>query len=88
MIGLGKVIEINDTQYEIKRTLSVPPGEVLPKELTDEMRAYWMAEKVFKSGDIYYFVNEIEEVEFIEVIDQERKNGKKDRRKTDSNSDA
>lgn len=67
MIGLGKVVEINDTQYEIKRTLPVPPGEVLPKELTDEMRAYWMAEKVFKNQNIYYFVNEIEEVEFIEI---------------------
>lgn len=69
MIGLGKVIEIDDTQYEIKRTLPVPPGEILTKELTDEMRAYWMAEKVFKSGDTYYFVNEIEEVDFIEVIE-------------------
>jgi hypothetical protein len=67
MIGLGKVVEINDTQYEIKRTLSVPPGEILPKELTDEMRAYWMAEKVFKNQNKYYFVNEIEEVEFIEI---------------------
>jgi len=67
MIGIGKVIEINDTQYEIKRTLSVPPGELLPKELTDKMRAYWMAEKVFKSQNTYYFVNEIEEVEFIEI---------------------
>jgi|13_taG_2_1085334.scaffolds.fasta_scaffold30982_5 hypothetical protein len=67
MIGIGKVIEINDTQYEIKRTLSVPPGELLSKELTDEMRAYWMAEKVFKSQNTYYFVNEIEEVEFIEI---------------------
>ncbi len=67
MIGIGKVIEINDTQYEIKRTLSVPPGELLSKELTDEMRGYWMAEKVFKSQNTYYFVNEIEEVEFIEI---------------------
>ena len=67
MIGLGKVVEINDTQYEIKRTLPVPPGEILPKELTDEMRAYWMAEKVFKNQNKYYFVNEIEEVEFIEI---------------------
>ncbi len=71
MIGLGKVIEINDTQYEIRRTLSVPPGEILPKELTDQMKAYWMAEKVFKNQNIYYFVNEIEEVEFIEVKENE-----------------
>ena len=67
MIGLGKVIEISDTQYEIKRTLSVSPGEILSKELTDEMRAYWMAEKVFKNQNTYYFVNEIKEVEFIEL---------------------
>jgi len=67
MVGLGKVIEVNDTQYEIRRTLSVSPGEILPKELTDEMRAYWMAEKVFKNQNTYYFVNEIEEVEFVEI---------------------
>ena len=67
MVGLGKVIEVNDTQYEIRRTLSVSPVEILPKELTDEMRAYWMAEKVFKNQNTYYFVNEIEEVEFVEI---------------------
>lgn len=71
MIGLGKVVEVNDTQYEIKRTLPVAPGEVLPKELTDEMRSYWLAEKVFKNQDTYYFVNEIQEVEFIEVEEDE-----------------
>ena len=67
MVGLGKVIEVNGTQYEIVRTLPVSPGEVLPKELTDEMKTYWMAEKVFKNQNTYYFVNEIEEVEFVEI---------------------
>lgn len=67
MVGLGKVIEVNGTQYEIVRTLPVSPGEALPKELTDEMKTYWMAEKVFKNQNTYYFVNEIEEVEFVEI---------------------
>lgn len=67
MVGLGKVIEVNGTQYEIVRTLPVSPGEVLPKELTDEMKTYWMAEKVFKNQNTYYFVNEIVEVDFVEI---------------------
>ena len=67
MVGLGKVIEVNGTQYEIRRTRPVSPGEVLPKELTDEMKTCWMAEKVFKNQNTYYFVNEIEEVEFVEI---------------------
>lgn len=67
MIGLGKVIEVNGTQYEIVRTLPVSSGEALPKELTDEMKTYWMAEKVFKNQNTYYFVNEIEEIEFVEI---------------------
>lgn len=71
MIGLGKVIEIKGQLYEVRRTLPVSPGETLSKELTDQIRIHWKAEKVFKGGDVYYFVDEIQDVEWEEVVEED-----------------
>ncbi len=66
MVGLGRTVYIQDTMYEIVRVLRVKVGAVLPTESTNEMKDAWHAEKVFKHGDEYYFVNEVTAIEPIE----------------------
>lgn len=66
MVGLGRTVYIQDTMYEIVRVLRVKVGAVLPTESTNEMKEAWHAEKVFKHGDEYYFVNEVTAIEPIE----------------------
>lgn len=66
MVGLGRTVYIQDTMYEIVRILRVKVGAVLPTESTNEMKEAWHAEKVFKHGDEYYFVNEVTAIEPIE----------------------
>ncbi len=66
MVGLGRTISIQDTIYEIVRTLRVRQGAVISAESTNEMKEAWHAEKVFKHGDEYFFVNEVQVVEPIE----------------------
>ena len=74
MVGLGRTVYIQDTMYEIVRILKVKIGAVLPTESTNEMKDAWHAEKVFKHGDEYYFVNEVQVVEPIED-EQDRNQG-------------
>lgn len=74
MVGLGRTVYIQDTMYEIVRILKVKMGAVLPTESTNEMKEAWHADKVFKHGDEYYFVNEIQTIEPIED-DQDRDAG-------------
>lgn len=74
MVGLGRTVYIQDTMYEIVRILKVKMGAVLPTESTNEMKEAWHAEKVFKHGDEYYFVNEVQVVEPIED-EQDRNQG-------------
>jgi len=66
MVGLGRTVFIQDTMYEIVRILKVKVGAVLPTESTNEMKEAWHAEKVFKHGDEYYFVNEVQTIEPLE----------------------
>ena len=74
MVGLGRTVYIQDTMYEIVRILKVKMGAVLPTESTNEMKDAWHAEKVFKHGDEYYFVNEVTAIEPIED-EQDRNQG-------------
>lgn len=74
MVGLGRTVVIHDNIYEIVRILKVKVGAVLPVESTNEMLEAWHAEKVFKHGDEYYFVNEVKVVEPIED-EQDRNQG-------------
>ena len=74
MVGLGRTVFIQDTMYEVVRILKVKMGAVLPTESTNEMKEAWHADKVFKHGDEYYFVNEVQTIEPLED-EQDRNQG-------------
>ena len=74
MVGKGRIVLIQDNMYEVVRILKLRPGAVLPTELANEIKEAWHAEKVFKHGDEYFFVNEVQTVEPIED-EQDRNQG-------------
>lgn len=74
MIGIGNRIEIQGELYEIIRAIKVGMGKVLPTDFVNELKEYWHAEKTYKQGDVYYFVNEIKTIEPVEN-EQERDTG-------------
>jgi translation elongation factor P/translation initiation factor 5A len=74
MIGIGNRIEIQGELYEIIRAIKVGMGKVLPTDFVNELKEYWHAEKTYKQGDVYYFVNEIETIEPIKD-EQDRNTG-------------
>ena len=74
MVGKGRIVLIQDNMYEVVRILKLRPGAVLPTESANEIKEAWHAEKVFKHGDEYYFVNEVQVVEPIED-EQDRNQG-------------
>ena len=74
MVTVGKIVYIQDTMYEIVRILKVKMGAVIPTESTNEMKEAWHADKVFKHGDEYFFVNEVQTIEPLED-EQDRNSG-------------
>lgn len=74
MVTVGKIVYIQDTMYEIVRILKVKMGAIIPTESTNEMKEAWHADKVFKHGDEYFFVNEVQTIEPIED-EQDRNSG-------------
>ena len=66
MVGKGRIVLIQDNMYEVVRILKLRPGAILPTELDNEIKEAWHAEKVFKHGDEYFFVNEVQTVEPLE----------------------
>jgi hypothetical protein len=74
MVGKGRIVLIQDNMYEVVRILKLRPGAVLPTELANEIKEAWHAEKVFKHGDEYFFVNEVQTVEPLED-EQDRNQG-------------
>ena len=74
MVGKGRIVLIQDNMYEVVRILKLRPGAVLPTELANEIKEAWHAEKVFKHGDEYFFVNEVQTVEPLED-EQDRNTG-------------
>lgn len=74
MVGKGRIVLIQDNMYEVVRILKLRPGAVLPTESANEIKEAWHAEKVFKHGDEYFFVNEVQVVEPIED-EQDRNTG-------------
>ena len=69
MVTIGRTFQTNEKLYEIIRVVKVKPGANLPKEHTDTLKSAFVAEKCFKHGDEYWFVNEIQDVE--PILDQE-----------------
>jgi len=74
MVGKGRIVLIQDNMYEVVRILKLRPGAVLPTESANEIKEAWHAEKVFKHGDEYFFVNEVQTVEPLED-EQDRNQG-------------
>ena len=74
MVGKGRIVLIQDNMYEVVRILKLRPGAILPTELANEIKEAWHAEKVFKHGDEYFFVNEVQTVEPLED-EQDRNTG-------------
>ena len=74
MVGKGRIVLIQDNMYEVVRILKLRPGAVLPTGSANEIKEAWHAEKVFKHGDEYFFVNEVQTVEPIED-EQDRNQG-------------
>ena len=74
MVGKGRIVLIQDNMYEVVRILKLRPGAILPTELANEIKEARHAEKVFKHGDEYFFVNEVQTVEPLED-EQDRNQG-------------
>ena len=74
MVGKGRIVLIQDNMYEVVRILKLRPGAILPTESANEIKEAWHAEKVFKHGDEYFFVNEVQIVEPLED-EQDRNTG-------------
>lgn len=74
MVGRGRIVLIQDNMYEVVRILKLRPGAILPTESANEIKEAWHAEKVFKHGDEYFFVNEVQTVEPLED-EQDRNTG-------------
>jgi hypothetical protein len=74
MVGKGRIVLIQDNMYEVVRILKLRPGAILPTESANEIKEAWHAEKVFKHGDEYFFVNEVQIVEPLED-EQDRNQG-------------
>lgn len=70
MGSIGQVLRIQDELYTVVRTLRVGLAKSLNSEQVDALKAYWHAEKVFKQGETYYFVNEITVIEPLDEQDQ------------------
>ena len=66
MVGIGQRIEIQGELYEVIRTAKAAVGKVLPTGFVEELKQHWHIDKIFKQGDVYYFVNEIKTIEPIE----------------------
>ena len=71
---MGRIVLIQDNMYEVVRILKLRPGAILPTESANEIKEAWHAEKVFKHGDEYFFVNEVQTVEPLED-EQDRNTG-------------
>ena len=86
MIGLGRTVEVGGVVYEVIRTI---PIASLKEGITDdeikELAKMYVAEKAFKSETKgqYFFVNEVEDIEWEDIIEKavkpkkKRKNGKR-----------
>jgi hypothetical protein len=70
MGNLGQVLKIQDELYTVVRTLKVALQKALTLEEVDYLKKIWHAEKVFRQGTTYFFVNEITVVEPIYEQDQ------------------
>lgn len=91
MIGLGRTVEVAGVVYEVIRTI---PITSLKEDITDdeikELAKLYVAEKAFKSetkGE-YFFVNEVQDLEWEDVIEEDTENGKRNTGKTNSDSDS
>jgi hypothetical protein len=97
MIGLGRTVEVEGVVYEVIRTI---PITSLKEDISDdeikEMARMYVAEKAFKSEakGQYFFVNEVQDIEWEDIIEKEvkpkkkRKNGKRNSRKANTHSDS
>tara|TARA_R110001599_G_scaffold235706_1_gene434917 strand:+ start:3727 stop:4020 length:294 start_codon:yes stop_codon:yes gene_type:complete len=97
MIGLGRTVEVGGVVYEVIRTI---PIASLKEGITDdeikELAKMYVAEKAFKSetkGE-YFFVNEVEDIEWEDIIEKavkpkkKKKDGKRNTGNTHSDSDS
>jgi hypothetical protein len=97
MIGLGRTVEVEGVVYEVIRTI---PITSLKEDISDdeikEIARMYVAEKAFKSEakGQYFFVNEVQDIEWEDIIEKEvkpkkkRKNGKRNSRKANTHSDS
>ena len=100
MIGLGRTVEIEGKVYEVVRTLPISSlKENITEDNIKDLARMYMAEKAFKSEakGAYFFVNEVLDIEWEDVVEEEekpkkkskkKKNGKKGRGKTNTNSNS
>ena len=97
MTGLGRTVEVRGVVYEVIRTI---PITSLKEGITDDeikdLSRWYHAEKAFKSetkGE-YFFVNEVEDIEWEDIIEKavkpkkKKKDGKRNSRKTNTHSDS
>ena len=102
MIGLGRTVEVEGVVYEVIRTI---PIASLKEGITDdeikELAKMYHAEKAFKSETKgqYFFVNEVEDIEWEDIIEKavkpkkkkakkKKKDGKRNTGNTHSDSDS
>ena len=101
MIGLGRTVEIEGKVYEVIRTLPISSlKENITEDNIKDLAKMYHAEKAFKSQakGSYFFVNEVLDIEWEDVVEEEvkpkkkkakkKKNGKGNSRKANSNSNS
>lgn len=72
MIGLGRTMEIENTTYEVIRTIPITSlKESVTNDDLKQLTEMYHAEKVFKSDNHgqYFFVRAVQDVEWEDIVD-------------------
>lgn len=61
---IGKIVNVNDTLYEVLGTMSVESSD---KKGTEYWKNQWGADNVLRNGNVYYYCRVIINAEFEDI---------------------
>jgi YHS domain-containing protein len=61
---IGRIINVNDTLYEVLGTMSVESSEI---KGTEYWKKQWGADNVLRNGNVYYYCRTIIDAEFEDI---------------------
>ena len=61
---IGKIVNVNDTLYEVLWTMSVESSD---KKGTEYWKGQWGADNVLRNGNVYYYCRVIINAEFEDI---------------------